>query len=463
MKKETTTGIIKSVKKLSNNALFKLSLGSKELFHSNFLESILSIESPEGRNFSKNFFEIFLNCNLDETIFLDTSREQNHLDLRFNLYKKRKKRPTDKIFTILIENKVKSIPNKEQLDKYYEDYQSLAKEKDQFVLLSLMKPEDFEEKDVKQWTIKTYKDLSRALRLALKKTENTLPTLKGKITFKNLIEEYIDFVTALSNLEEHIDTKKEDSYDFFDGDISGNNFRKLRIHDLVLKLKFQQIKALIKKDLEASQLAGYKIAGQLTKKIQPEPYTIYLNTDFTNSKALVDATVCLGKIMQNGRDINLKHCLSVQLQGDQLRYCSYLHNTIIKKEDKLSTKDIKAIHSKLIPALKEKWFDNKELKSLFLQKGLEDEKKGFGRKNAETGEKPGYCKFDDEFYFRYDIITKSEENRKQKVPIKGSDQTTIAEILDCFKILMTYIINNKSAIIEELTLVNDSYSYLKGE
>jgi len=185
MKMETTTGISDIVEKLSNNALFKLSLGSKELFHSNFIESILSIESPEGRNFSKIFLENFLNCNLDENILIDTSREQNHIDIRFDLFNKSEKRPTDKIFTILIENKVKSLPDKDQLNNYYKSYKSLTKEHDKFVLLYLIKPDDFGEMEIKPWLLKTYEDLSRALRLALETTEKTPPTLKGKIKFKN--------------------------------------------------------------------------------------------------------------------------------------------------------------------------------------------------------------------------------------------------------------------------------------
>jgi len=262
-------------------------------------------------------------------------------------------------------------------------------------------------------------------------------------------------------LGKQIDTKKGESYDFFDGEISGINLRDLRIHDLALKLKFQKIKFLLKKELEISQLPGFKISGQLKKNDHPKPNTIYLHTDFTNGKALVDATVCIGMIKKNDKEINLYHCLSVQLQGGQLRYCSYLHNTVIKKEDKRSTQVIKEIHSKLILTLKEKWFDNKELKNLFIEKGLKDEKKGFGRKDDETGEKPGHCKFDDEFYFRYDFIVKYERVGRHNLLIKGNKQTTIEEIIDYFRILLTYIIDNKSAIIQKLTLGDSSYSYLR--
>ena len=464
MEKESIMGISDIVDKLKNNALFKISLGSKELFHSNFIESILSIESPEWRNFSKIFLEFFLDCELEEPFFLDSSREKNHIDIQLDLYDNPEKLLRTQKFTIVIENKVKSLPDKDQLEEYYKSYKSTNKDNDKFILLSLIEPKDFKEKDVKPWIFKTYRDLSSSLLLALKKTENTLPNRNGKISFKDLVEEYIGFITALSDLGQLIDTKKEDSYDFFEGEVSGVNLRKLRIHDLALKLKFQQIKSLLKQELVPPKITGFRICGQLTKKIHPEPNAIYLNTDFTNSKALVDATVCLGRIMRNGNDINLYHCLSVQLQGDQLRYCSYLHNTVSEKKDKLSVQTIKEIHSKLIPGLRKEWFDNTVLKSQFLKIGLEAVRKGDGRREDRTQtEPPGYCKFDNEFYFRYDIIAKYDVKEGQKVPRRGCDQTTIVEILNYFIILMTYINNNKSSIIQTLTLVDSNYSYLKCE
>ena len=461
MKKEVIT-LSDIVDKLKNNALFKISLGSKELFHSNFIESILSIESPEGRKFSKIFLEALLNFELDEPLFLDSSREKNHTDIQLDIYNHPNKQLKDKKFTIVIENKVKSLPDKDQLNKYYADYKSRTKENDIFVLLCLIKPEDFTEEDLEHWTTKTYEDIANALKSTLSQLQK-LPSVSERICFRDLIEEYIDFAKCLSELGNHTNAQREESYDFFDGEISGVNLRDLRIHDLALKLKFQKIKSLLKKELDIFKLTGFEIADQLKKKDHPKPKTIYLHTDFTNSKALVDATICLGKIIKNGMDIKLYHCLSVQLQGDQLRYCSYLHNTVSNKKDKLSVQDIKEIHSKLIPGLRKKWFENKELKTLLQRKKIDTDVKGIGRRDGETKEAPEYCKFDDEFYFRYHSITKYKENGKQKVILRGPGQTTIAEILKYFKILLTYIIDKKAVIVEELIIDNDIYSYLKCE
>ena len=89
---------------LSENVMFRLSLGSKELFHSNFWAWLLE---EYGNKATKIFQE---NC---DNGINDVYREMSHTDLSFKSNGK----------LIIIENKFKSYPYLEQLQRYaYENY-----------------------------------------------------------------------------------------------------------------------------------------------------------------------------------------------------------------------------------------------------------------------------------------------------------------------------------------------------
>ena len=87
-----------AIKNLQNSALFNLSLTSKELFHSNFLFWLANKYKLEiGTIFANKF-----NLNVKNKILSETpKREQENIDLLLEY---------DNAI-IIIENKVKSIPN----------------------------------------------------------------------------------------------------------------------------------------------------------------------------------------------------------------------------------------------------------------------------------------------------------------------------------------------------------------
>ena len=93
------------INKLKESPLFNLSLGSKELFHSNFLYWL-------GNKYPNEFgkiFKKFLKIETDDNEAKDFQREKSNIDLSFK-YKDGQQ--------ILIENKVKSIPYIEQLQNH---------------------------------------------------------------------------------------------------------------------------------------------------------------------------------------------------------------------------------------------------------------------------------------------------------------------------------------------------------
>jgi len=92
---------------LSSSPLFNLSLSSKELFHSNFLAWL-------AQHYPDFFVEICkeLGCKADwSNAEWNVKREYKNFDLCIT---------SDEKIVMVLENKVKSIPTKAQLDEYVE-------------------------------------------------------------------------------------------------------------------------------------------------------------------------------------------------------------------------------------------------------------------------------------------------------------------------------------------------------
>lgn len=111
--------ILKATNDLSNNAMFAISLTSKELFHSNIWSWML-------RKYPNIFAPVFY-PKYDGNGKIEVFREKYNFDLLIKI---------DDEY-IIIENKFKSVPNKEQLEKYYE---KIKAEKKKVVLISYFKP-----------------------------------------------------------------------------------------------------------------------------------------------------------------------------------------------------------------------------------------------------------------------------------------------------------------------------------
>ena len=110
---------------LRSNMLFQVSLGSKELFHSNFLAWLFDTYKALAHELFLPFMDSSFEF-LSEGSFVD--REKGNTDLRLNYANNRH---------VIIENKVKSMPYEEQLEKYAKNTG-----KDQcYILLSLIKPD----------------------------------------------------------------------------------------------------------------------------------------------------------------------------------------------------------------------------------------------------------------------------------------------------------------------------------
>src|SRR4051794_31150414 len=95
------------ITRLERSPLFNLSLSSKELFHSNFLDWLCKLYPVEAGNLFASFLTV-----LPDSIkgpIVKTYRELANIDLTL-LYENGE--------TLIIENKVKSLPYLGQLEEY---------------------------------------------------------------------------------------------------------------------------------------------------------------------------------------------------------------------------------------------------------------------------------------------------------------------------------------------------------
>ena len=154
-----------NVEKLKQSPVFAMSLGSKELFHSNFWAYL--IEQKETRELIKCFFPDF-----DIELYDRVGREDNNRDL--TIYDKNGNE-------YVIENKIKSYPRQEQLEGY---------EKGNFtsgVITGINEP-PFK---LQNWRFVSYHMISESLK-----------QINSEISgyYKDLINDYCDVLDSINEL-----------------------------------------------------------------------------------------------------------------------------------------------------------------------------------------------------------------------------------------------------------------------
>lgn len=201
-----------AIKQLQKSAIFNMSLGSKELFHSNFLAWLFE-RYPSA-------IVIF------ETDFLDESGGKN-------IIIEREKRNIDIIISasnttsLVVENKFKDIPRAKQLNSYITDYKkNNPYQKAKFILLTLI-PASFE---VQGWKEILYLDLAMNLRTWRKNATKIISP-----QHYCYIDDYIEMIENIAELcEKHT---KGGNY-WFKPEDQKDELRKLaeiRFHDTIKK------------------------------------------------------------------------------------------------------------------------------------------------------------------------------------------------------------------------------------
>ena len=127
--------------KIEKSPMFQLSLGSKELFHTNFLYWLWKAEPNAFWRIMGSF-----GIKTDDKGSLVVKREWEHFDLSIvhvtNKQKNRKDGEREIVDNIVavIENKVKSIPRIKQLENYNKEIEKVNKDNEcKKILLALVK------------------------------------------------------------------------------------------------------------------------------------------------------------------------------------------------------------------------------------------------------------------------------------------------------------------------------------
>jgi len=298
--------------KLEKMAIFKMSLGSMELFHSNFLEFLFNIERssfisvinhllPKDKQLGKNDYKI--------------SREKENFDICLYHEEPKKGKEVDIVYDLILENKVKSIPYKEQLEGYKKKGNKKKGNNNnpprypRYLLLSLVKNIPDENEIIIDWTISYYSDLKDAIE---KEYENIISSSKDN--FGIYIKHYCKFIGLMDELQKGI-LKNFDVTSIFE---KVEDFRKCRLHDLYIKLRCSNFIIQLKEKIEQRIKNGVPIQIINTKeypKIRENgKIGIYLNQNMFNGNGQVAAFI-YKKSGNNEGDI-----YEIVIQGNEYRH-----------------------------------------------------------------------------------------------------------------------------------------------
>lgn len=265
--------IKEDLKKLENSPLFALSLGSKELFHSNFLYWLINAGVLGTKEDGKEITGRDLFCDIiQELSGIDINphenwvarREKMNFDLSLwetEIKKISRKNPREEEIDtkclLVIENKMKSVPSVKQIVEYIHKFKE--DEVPRFILLTLMenfpdrkKIEEPTPEQLKEWEITkldckivTYKDLVVKLKESIQGIKNW-----EHYYYEALISDYTKFVDILCQLAD-ISKRSEKSSMMLNLDYDINHgFEKLRILQLVQAIRVGVLYTLIRKEFE---------------------------------------------------------------------------------------------------------------------------------------------------------------------------------------------------------------------
>ena len=311
-------------KELNASPMYNLSLSSKELFHSNFLAWLGN--NMETRPFFVAVINELVRIDLDFNGKWEVAREDKNFDLCIReAIKKEKKGKEDIVgyrYILVIENKVKSIPRKDQLDKYVGKVEKLNVNKDtkkrQFLLLTLAN--EFPDKNSiskeNKWEIKTYADLAYAM-------IKELCCIKEEY-HKSLIVDYLSFISNLNDLVEK--WQKNEKFANNDGLEDLN-----KISDLRAKIQFSSYCEKLKKEIR--NISGIVVFDnndvkdkEFAKKFDKNKLYIYVDWGYSSrgKTGLIDIAI---PVTEHGPSVKLNYgcckpnsVIKIQVEGHSYRH-----------------------------------------------------------------------------------------------------------------------------------------------
>lgn len=297
-----------TIEQLKSSPLFHLSLGSKELFHSNFLAWLGENDTTRSLFISliryfllKSKIKVTLNW-LDDFQTnpkkYEIRREYMHFDLCI-LQKNNNKR----IPILVLENKVKSIPENEQLTKYHNKFK-VNKKQTNFILLTLI--EDFIDRSSieEKWIVVTYKELAHFLNSINYPVDPFI---------RNILDDYRRFIYLLNNLK--------DNWIISDTYLLCKKIKdelsSLRIVDLAQKFQVNRLYLELTNKITA---LATRQQDTLFWKTYKSNHHIKIGIGYSNKSALLDIVVFMDKTIDIDKKKDNINTLHIQLQGNQYRH-----------------------------------------------------------------------------------------------------------------------------------------------
>ncbi len=266
---------------LEKSLLFRMSLGSKELYHSNVWAWLMENDN----NFIRVFFN---NKNLDNYEKVIIEREKHNRDIVIKLVGK------DRREYLVIENKIKTLPTKDQLKKYTEDidnYRLIGA-----VFTGLLNP--FNEKlkfeynnSFLTWDFLNYVEIANKIQQTVESS-----TKEEIIYYKDQIFEYCSNIKKMQELLLLDIEKTNDKLEFE----CSSKLKSLRIEDLFIKLKGAHFINYVRQNLEA--------------KIEVDGYKLEILQGFHHGKATLDFRY----VNWDSKNYN-PHVIGVSIEGAQYR------------------------------------------------------------------------------------------------------------------------------------------------
>jgi hypothetical protein len=275
---------------LKNNFLFQVSLGSKELFHSNLIAWLLEQKNINGEYEALKIFLEIIDFKippntLKEENEVSISREEKNIDLII------KWKENGKLKYVFIENKMKSIPSEKQLIDYNLKIEKYEKNEWNSNYKFLLTPlESAIGKDLNWKNITYEKEILNFL--------NKLIDLNFvNQDIKLILERYIEFVSNIVDLfYEYLghsyDAFRNKHYNYYTPVL--NSLREIRLHDFILKNMHERLGLLINKKIN-------------------DP-NVEIKTSFTRSTGITD-------IFYDLKDTDFT--IGMQIQGNTLKHCMF--------------------------------------------------------------------------------------------------------------------------------------------
>lgn len=400
-------------KELKGDPIFAMSLSSKELFHSNFWAWLFE----RNIEYAKIFFPKIKNI-------AAVKREQKHRDISI-WQSEINPAKDDYNHVLVIENKFKSIPKKEQLIRYQEDIEEPKTKKGNIsksrsrkfcggVLTGLLKPDFIDDDDMENWEFKSYKEIGEGIvktaeKFEKKGTEIEVFAYNLIVRYGNMIQELQDLLSdELNGIGETWNTSIIEDYE------------EIRLHDILGKLL-------------AEKFAAYLNKAYLNK-------TLSLVPEVNNYKLLIESYYGQGGAGVDIRYVNLSNDLTligVQIEKNQYRICAQwpVYTKVNKKLDPKMTKP-------LFESLKGKnWFveydykGKKNNKEKTEPKIIRDHANNY-HETSLSDSYGGYCSYDNKkrpYTFLYQYWNIDDTSFKELCDNIQSDMDLAYEILKNYK------------------------------